>query len=357
MQTQNLIDKKNRLLLDAHNQCEVALAAVHSRMKDASKAYGDAYEEALNQQLKIVTESTITEDTLNQEMLIAANAHRDSIEKMTAIPPLFMDDTRIHLQIRCAAAEEKAEDLQRKRQVTMDNDPEGKIASLWKELEMSREELGELRKVNQSLDEKLRKVNSVQDQMKREAQTDEAIMVRLRKKLEAAESELEGLKRKRADSISPERGITSILKRPAASSPSGQNVPSSSAQPTPKKARNRKDSWVDHSSSVPSKIPLTSTNRDGLKGKNVHASPPRRRDPVLLSSLSSVRRKHEDIINDMLKKLHARLGCYNFHHIPIGFYYAKWSEKLNFHLARAGRQDRSLSSTSRTRTTGAGTES
>ncbi len=50
MQTQNLIDKKNRLLLDAHNQCEVALAAVHSRMKDASKAYGDAYEEALNQQ-------------------------------------------------------------------------------------------------------------------------------------------------------------------------------------------------------------------------------------------------------------------------------------------------------------------
>jgi hypothetical protein len=39
MQTQNLIDKKNRLLLDAHNRCEAALAAVHSRMKDASKAY------------------------------------------------------------------------------------------------------------------------------------------------------------------------------------------------------------------------------------------------------------------------------------------------------------------------------
>ena len=41
--------------------------------------------------------------------------------------------------------------------------------------------------------------------------------------------------------------------------------------------------------------------------------------------------------NDMLKKLHVRLGCYNFHHIPIGFYYAKWSEKLEFHLERAGR--------------------
>ncbi len=76
MQTQNFIDKKNRLLLDAHNRCEAALAVVNSRMKDASKAYGDAYEEALNQHLKIVTESTITEDTLNQEMVTAANAHR-----------------------------------------------------------------------------------------------------------------------------------------------------------------------------------------------------------------------------------------------------------------------------------------
>jgi hypothetical protein len=55
-------------------------------MKDASKAYGDAYEEALNQQLKTVIESTITEDTLNQEMGIEANAHRDSIQRMTAIP-------------------------------------------------------------------------------------------------------------------------------------------------------------------------------------------------------------------------------------------------------------------------------
>jgi flagellar capping protein FliD len=79
MQTQNFIDKKNRLLSEAHTRCEATLAVVHSRMKDASKAYGDAYEEALNQQLKNVIESTITEDTLNQEMVIAANAHRDSI--------------------------------------------------------------------------------------------------------------------------------------------------------------------------------------------------------------------------------------------------------------------------------------
>jgi hypothetical protein len=54
MQTQNFIDKKNRLLLDAHTRCEAALKVVHSRMEDASKAYGDAYEEALNQQLKTV---------------------------------------------------------------------------------------------------------------------------------------------------------------------------------------------------------------------------------------------------------------------------------------------------------------
>ncbi len=55
-------------------------------------------------------------------------------------------------------------------------------------------------------------------------------------------------------------------------------------------------------------------------------------------------------LDDMLKKLHVRLGCHKLHFTPIGFYYAKWSEKLHFHLARAGRQDRSLSSTSRTRT-------
>ncbi len=55
---------------------------------------------------------------------------------------------------------------------------------------MSWEELGELRKVNQSLNEQLGKVNSAQDLMRREAQTDETIMVGLKKKLEAAQSEI-----------------------------------------------------------------------------------------------------------------------------------------------------------------------
>ncbi len=27
--------------------------------------------------------------------------------------------------------------------------------------------------------------------------------------------------------------------------------------------------------------------------------------------------------DDVLKRLHARLGCHKLHHIPIGFYYAK----------------------------------
>ncbi len=81
MRTQNLIDRKHKMLREAHRQCEEALEAVQSRMNDAFKGYGDAYEEALSQHLKIVTESTITEDTLKQEMLIAANAHTVSTGK------------------------------------------------------------------------------------------------------------------------------------------------------------------------------------------------------------------------------------------------------------------------------------
>jgi hypothetical protein len=54
--------------------------------------------------------------------------------------------------------------------------------------------------------------------------------------------------------------------------------------------------------------------------------------------------------DDSQKNLHARLGCHNRQHIPIGFYYAKWNEKLEFYLAKSGTQDRSLSSASKTRT-------
>ncbi len=98
------------------------------------------------------------------------------------------------------------------------------------ELASLQKELVELRKVHHNLDDKLRKVNSDHDRMKSTAQKDESLMIGLKKKLEAAQSEIESLKRKRADSISPERRVTSILKRPAVSLPPGQNVPFSSAQ-------------------------------------------------------------------------------------------------------------------------------
>jgi hypothetical protein len=173
MQTATLIDKNKRILLESHDRLEANLATVRARMKerlqDASKAFTDAYEEVLNQQLKVVMDSTITEDTLNQEMEHAATAHRDSIQKMTAIPPLFVDDTRLQLQIRVAAAEEKAEELQREHHAIKGKDFEGKISSLQVELDG------------------------------------------LKLKLDTAKGELESLKRKRADSISPQRAITSIL--------------------------------------------------------------------------------------------------------------------------------------------------
>jgi hypothetical protein len=57
--------------------------------------------------------------------------------------------------------------------------------------------------------------------------------------------------------------------------------------------------------------------------------------------------------NDLLhSRLHERLGYHSQHSIPIGFYYAKWSEKLHFHLSRLHKQERnhSAASSSRTRT-------
>ncbi len=101
------------------------------------------YGEVLNKQLKTVLESTITEDTMNQEMGIAAQAHRDGIHMMTAIPPLIMDENMLQLQTRCAAAEEKAEDLRIELQARQGQNAEGKIASLQRDLEKSRTKIEE----------------------------------------------------------------------------------------------------------------------------------------------------------------------------------------------------------------------
>jgi hypothetical protein len=37
---------------------------------------------------------------------------------------------------------------------------------------------------------------------------------------------------------------------------------------------------------------------------------------------------------DISERLHERLLCYNQHSIPMGFYYAKWLEKLNFYVGQ-----------------------
>jgi hypothetical protein len=52
----------------------------------------------------------------------------------------------------------------------------------------------------------------------------------------------------------------------------------------------------------------------------------------------------------MSKKLHFRLSLHKLHAIPIGFYYAKWSEKLHFHLYNGGRREDRQQPTSKTQT-------
>ncbi len=44
---------------------------------------------------------------------------------------------------------------------------------------------------------------------------------------------------------------------------------------------------------------------------------------------------------DISERLHKRLLCYNQHSIPIGFYYAKWLEKLNFYVGQINRDSSS----------------
>ncbi len=68
----------------------------------------------------------------------------------------------------------------------------------------------------------------------------------MKERLDTAEGELERLKRKRKDSVSPDRVVTEILKRPGASPPSAQkaarmDIPTTSSQPTLKKSRTRRN--------------------------------------------------------------------------------------------------------------------
>jgi hypothetical protein len=134
MRNQNLVDQQHRLREEARIQCERAFADVNQRMKDTSDAYGAA----LERQLKLLEESTITEETLLDEMLQASQAHRNRIRTATAIPPLVMDADRLQLQVKCAAAEEKAEDLQKQLQDLKSSEErklEEKVKQLQNELE------------------------------------------------------------------------------------------------------------------------------------------------------------------------------------------------------------------------------
>jgi hypothetical protein len=83
---------------------------------------------------------------------------------MTVIPPLVMDENRLQLQIRCAAAEEKAEDLQLKLQALIGKDSEEKIASLKKEFGDLRTKLAKAQgkhSEHSDLNEAIRKENDI----------------------------------------------------------------------------------------------------------------------------------------------------------------------------------------------------
>ena len=331
-----------------------------------------------------------------------------------------------------------------------------------------------LAKVNEEKSDQQRELDSLTKAMNQthqrnltlahHTQLDEAVMLGMKTRMETAEGELERLKRKRADSNSPVRIVTSILERPDSSSASESLVSatkmdtlSSSAKPTPKKSRTRRDRWKDidkeHAQDMhSSNAPPTSSNQDGGKDKKEHTSLAKKKDPVLNYTSYSFRKKQDIIdeirvsantlglsrsdtslvfyrstveeqvtvsrkalayveliitstckhllksskfvgnpvkayldtlslsqlvglkkdveaalghcedsnrymavysegsdfaqrireqcfgkhgaplrphkLDDMLKKLHARLGCHSLHSIPIGFHYAKWSEKL-----------------------------
>jgi hypothetical protein len=293
----------------------------------------------------------------------------------------------------------------------------------------------------------------------------------LKERVDTAEGELERLKRKRKESVSPDRVVTGILKRPGTSPPSVQksgkaNTPPVSAQPALKKSRTRRNRFEERVT----ELAHTSFNQVGVKENKEQASQVKRRvfDPVLTNPPSSVRRKN-DIINeieesaksfsltgkdtsfvfhrynvdhqvvvtkkalayvetlitttcvhllkgakvegnpvqaylstlslsrikelqkevdaaleqcedsnkhmavyrggedlaqriraqsfsrdgkhalkphkatDSLQRLHERLGCHKQYSIPIGFYYAKWSEKIHFHLSKFRKLGRSPS--------------
>ncbi len=145
----------------------------------------------------------------------------------------------------------------------------------------------------------------------KEAEVNQKAMRGLKERVDTTEVELERLKRKRKESVSPDRVVTGILKRPGASPPSVQksaktDTPPASAQPAPKKSRTRRNRFGEQAAGLSQHgglansagLPLISFNQDGVREKKEQTSHAKRKDPVLNNPPSSVRRKY-DIISEI----------------------------------------------------------
>ncbi len=62
------------------------------------------------------------------------------------------------------------------------------------------------------------------------------------------------------------------------------------------------------------------------------------RESCFTANGNRLQSKAPHIQADLNVRLHERLLCYNQHSIPIGFYYAKWLEKLNFYVGQISKE-------------------
>ncbi len=171
----------------------------------------------------------------------------------------------LQLQTRCATLEQQSEDIRAQFQAFHEQNAEEKIASLQKRIEEIQKELEEhtdaveamtqentrilgdksmLQLRATKVDTEVRRMKRAMQLNEKEAEVNQKVTRGLKERLDTAEGELERLKRKRKDSVSPDRIITGILKRPGSSPPSAQKAAKTdatptSAQPTPKKSRNK----------------------------------------------------------------------------------------------------------------------
>ncbi len=54
--TERLCDRRRQMIRESQKECEMTLAALQSRMKEAFDGYGDAFERALSEDHKVITE-------------------------------------------------------------------------------------------------------------------------------------------------------------------------------------------------------------------------------------------------------------------------------------------------------------